>query len=49
MQTETNSKTCPVEIAGGLDNSIRRFLQNPQKLKELKYSSQESLPITWMN
>ena len=32
MQTETNSKTCPVEIAGGLDNSIRRFLQNPQKL-----------------
>ena len=32
METETNSKTCPVEIAGGLDNSIRRFLQNPQKL-----------------
>lgn len=32
MQTETTSKTCPVEIAGGLDNSIRRFLQNPQKL-----------------
>jgi ubiquinone/menaquinone biosynthesis C-methylase UbiE len=32
MQTETNSKTCPVEIAGGLDNSVRRFLQNPQKL-----------------
>ncbi len=32
MQKETNSKTCPVEIAGGLDNSIRRFLQNPQKL-----------------
>ncbi|MDD2303100.1 MAG: class I SAM-dependent methyltransferase [Prolixibacteraceae bacterium] len=23
---------CPVEIAGGLDNSIRRFLQNPQKI-----------------
>lgn len=32
MQTETNSKTCPVEIVGGLDNSVRRFLQNPQKL-----------------
>lgn len=32
MKTETNSKTCPVEIARGLDNSVRRFLQNPQKL-----------------
>jgi len=25
-------RICPVENAGGLDNSIRRFLQNPQKL-----------------
>ena len=32
METETNSRICPVEIAGGLDNSVRRFLQNPQKL-----------------
>jgi len=32
METETNSKTCPVEIAGSLDNSVRRFLQNPRKL-----------------
>ena len=32
METETNSKICPVEIAGGLDNSVRRFLQNPQKV-----------------
>lgn len=26
------TKVCPVERAGGLDNSIRRFLQNPQKI-----------------
>lgn len=32
MRKETNSRTCPVELAGGLDNSVRRFLQNPQKL-----------------
>jgi ubiquinone/menaquinone biosynthesis C-methylase UbiE len=32
METKTNSKICPVEKAGGLDNSVRRFLQNPQKL-----------------
>jgi len=25
-------RVCPLELAGGLDNSIRRFLQNPQKL-----------------
>jgi ubiquinone/menaquinone biosynthesis C-methylase UbiE len=31
MQT-TNNKICPVEIAGGLDNSLRRSLQNPQKI-----------------
>jgi ubiquinone/menaquinone biosynthesis C-methylase UbiE len=29
---EVNSRTCPVEFAGGLDNRIRRFLQNPRKL-----------------
>jgi ubiquinone/menaquinone biosynthesis C-methylase UbiE len=27
-----HSKTCPVELAGGLDNSIRKLLQNPRKL-----------------
>jgi len=32
MRKEINSKTCPVELAGGLDNSVRKFLQNPQKL-----------------
>ncbi|MCX6281153.1 MAG: class I SAM-dependent methyltransferase [Bacteroidetes bacterium] len=32
MGNETNSRTCPVEYAGGLDNSIRRFLQNPRKI-----------------
>jgi ubiquinone/menaquinone biosynthesis C-methylase UbiE len=35
MKTKNNNKssrTCPVELAGGLDNSFRRLLQNPQKL-----------------
>ena len=32
MSKEMNSRTCPVELAGGLDNSVRKFLQNPQKL-----------------
>jgi len=32
MAKTENSSVCPVEIAGGLDNSIRRFLQNPQKI-----------------
>lgn len=27
-----NNKVCPVELAGGLDNSIRRFLQNPKSI-----------------
>lgn len=27
-----NTKVCPVEIAGGLDNPIRRFIQNPKKI-----------------
>ena len=30
--TDTNQRVCPVELAGGLDNSIRRFLQNPNKI-----------------
>jgi ubiquinone/menaquinone biosynthesis C-methylase UbiE len=32
MSNKKNSRTCPVELAGGLDNSVRRLLQNPQKL-----------------
>lgn len=32
MNKENNQRICPVEIAGGLDNSIRRFLQNPRKI-----------------
>ena len=32
MTTGNNSRTCPVGLAGGLDNSIRRFLQNPEKI-----------------
>lgn len=32
MTKTENPRVCPVEIAGGLDNSIRRFLQNPQKI-----------------
>jgi ubiquinone/menaquinone biosynthesis C-methylase UbiE len=32
MSNEINKRICPVEKAGGLDNSIRRFLQNPQKI-----------------
>lgn len=31
MNIEDKS-VCPVEIAGGLDNEIRRFLQNPKKI-----------------
>ena len=27
-----NNRVCPVERAGGLDNRIRRWLQNPQKI-----------------
>jgi ubiquinone/menaquinone biosynthesis C-methylase UbiE len=26
------NRVCPVELAGGLDNSIRRWLHNPQKI-----------------
>ncbi len=32
MSQEKNHRICPVEKAGGLDNSIRRFLQNPNKI-----------------
>jgi ubiquinone/menaquinone biosynthesis C-methylase UbiE len=32
MENIENSQVCPVELAGGLDNSFRRFLQNPQKI-----------------
>ncbi len=28
----SKSKVCSVELAGGLDNKFRRFLQNPQKI-----------------
>ncbi len=27
-----NKKVCPVENAGGLDNSFRRWIQNPEKI-----------------
>ena len=32
MSTANNKWICPVEHAGGLDNSIRRLLQNPRKI-----------------
>jgi len=32
MNKEKNIRVCPVENAGGLDNSIRRMLQNPRKI-----------------
>lgn len=32
MKSENNKSICPVEKAGGLDNSIRRIVQNPQKI-----------------
>jgi len=32
MSKEINKRICPVELAGGLDNSLRRLLQNPQKI-----------------
>ena len=36
-------RICPVENAGGLDNSIRKFLQNPQKI--LKPFIQEGMTV----
>jgi len=35
MNKENNNRICPVEKAGGLDNSIRKLLQNPQKILKL--------------
>jgi ubiquinone/menaquinone biosynthesis C-methylase UbiE len=32
MSEEDKNRVCPVELAGGLDNSIRRFLQNPKRI-----------------
>lgn len=32
MSKEQQTRVCPVEKAGGLDNSVRRFLQNPRKI-----------------
>lgn len=32
MSKEENQRVCPVEKAGGLDNSLRRILQNPRKI-----------------
>ncbi|MDD3050962.1 MAG: class I SAM-dependent methyltransferase [Candidatus Cloacimonetes bacterium] len=29
---QKNNKVCPVEMAGGLDNILRRIAQNPQKI-----------------
>jgi ubiquinone/menaquinone biosynthesis C-methylase UbiE len=30
--SKRRNRVCPVEIAGGLDNKIRRWLQNPEKI-----------------
>ena len=32
MSKEKNKRICPLELARGLDNSVRRLLQNPQKI-----------------
>ncbi len=32
MREDNNNRVCPVEMAGGLDNRIRKFLQNPRKI-----------------
>ena len=32
MDNERSKRVCPVEIAGGLDNFVRRLLQNPRKI-----------------
>ena len=32
MDNENSKRVCPVEKAGGLDNSFRKFLQNPQRI-----------------
>jgi len=32
MSREMNQRVCPVELAGSLDNKLRRVLHNPQKI-----------------
>lgn len=32
MDSEKDNRVCPVELAGGLDNRLRRFLQNPRRI-----------------
>jgi ubiquinone/menaquinone biosynthesis C-methylase UbiE len=32
MMVDKNKHVCPVERAGGLDNKVRRLLQNPQRI-----------------
>jgi ubiquinone/menaquinone biosynthesis C-methylase UbiE len=32
MANKNENRVCPVEKSGGLDNGLRRFLQNPQKI-----------------
>jgi ubiquinone/menaquinone biosynthesis C-methylase UbiE len=32
MSTDSRNRVCPVELAGGLDNRIRGWLQNPRKI-----------------
>ena len=32
MKNEEKTRVCPVELAGGLDSKIRRWIQNPQKI-----------------
>jgi ubiquinone/menaquinone biosynthesis C-methylase UbiE len=32
MEKKNDNRVCPVELARGLDNSIRKFLQNPGKI-----------------
>lgn len=32
MENNRSQRVCPVEQAGGLDNKLRRYLQNPEKI-----------------
>jgi ubiquinone/menaquinone biosynthesis C-methylase UbiE len=32
MSEERNKRICPVELAGGLDNPVRRLFQNPRRI-----------------
>lgn len=43
MDNSKNNRICPVEKAGGLDNPIRRILQNPQRI--LKPYIQEGMTV----